>query len=179
MVKSVLDKAVLPYVRTLETWTTRGEIHDPYDEFMVLEKSTVRKEDLNAEYNDAYWETRYRVRGDTRGTDIPATSLEELRAAFHAPASDAEGARDREAVPFFLKSMEETVLLCGKYLNVIRECGRSVGRPVVLAAPAPSALTAGNPMTRVVERVHAAYKSANAAVLKLLFEEHHLVARLR
>ena len=126
MVKSVLDHAALPYLNLVDMWTMRGEIRDPYAEFMILEKASVRKEDLNAEYNDAYWESRYRIRGDTRGTEMPASSLEELRLAFQSPITDNHDVSMNDNVPYFLKSLEDKVLLSGKYLNIIRECGRHV-----------------------------------------------------
>ena len=131
----------------IDMWITSGEIRDPYNEFLVLEKATVHKEDLNAEYNDAYWETRYRIRGDTRGTEIPASSLEELRMAFHAPTSNLDPSKN-DHVPFFLKGLEDTVLLSGKYLNVIRECGRSIGSRSLVASKAMTQLYSGSSITK-------------------------------
>jgi gamma-tubulin complex component 2 len=90
----LLSKASVPYFEILHSWIYHGEIKDPYNEFMVLEKKSVKKENLKEDYNDTYWETRYTIR---------------------------EG-----GVPVFLDPMKDQILLAGKFLNVVRECGVSI-----------------------------------------------------
>lgn len=87
----------MPYFEILHSWIYHGEIKDPYNEFMVLEKKSVKKENLKEDYNDTYWETRYTIRED--------------------------------AVPAFLEPMKNQILLAGKFLNVVRECGVSIANP--------------------------------------------------
>jgi gamma-tubulin complex component 2 len=64
---------------------------------MVVEKKSVKKENLKEDYNDTYWETRYTIR--------------------------------KGAVPVFLEPMKKQILLAGKFLNVVRECGVSIANP--------------------------------------------------
>ena len=64
---------------------------------MVLEKLSVRKENLKEDFNDAYWEMRYTVR--------------------------------EKLVPTFLEPLQSKILLAGKYLNVVRECGVNIAKP--------------------------------------------------
>jgi hypothetical protein len=51
----LLERASVPYFAMLDTWIRRGEIRDPYDEFMVQERkdvfrSTPDRPDLVDEY---------------------------------------------------------------------------------------------------------------------------------
>ncbi|KAG5196152.1 hypothetical protein R6Z07M_018064 [Ovis aries] len=52
--------ASVPYFEILEKWIYRGIIDDPYSEFMV-EEHELRKEKIQEDYNDKYWEQRYTV----------------------------------------------------------------------------------------------------------------------
>uniref|UniRef100_A0ABI0P0P2 Gamma-tubulin complex component n=1 Tax=Bos taurus TaxID=9913 RepID=A0ABI0P0P2_BOVIN len=52
--------ASVPYFEILEKWIYRGIIDDPYSEFMV-EEHELRKEKIQEDYNDKYWELRYTV----------------------------------------------------------------------------------------------------------------------
>lgn len=49
--------ASAPYFEILEKWIYRGIIHDPYSEFMV-EEHELRKEKIQEDYNDKYWDQR-------------------------------------------------------------------------------------------------------------------------
>jgi hypothetical protein len=93
----LLSQASLPYLEILYAWIHRGEIQDPYNEFMVQEKKNVRKENLKEDFNDAYWEMRYTIR--------------------------------EVAVPSFLEPLKHKILVAGKYLNVVRECGITILGP--------------------------------------------------
>ncbi|XP_059756139.1 gamma-tubulin complex component 2 [Balaenoptera ricei] len=52
--------ASVPYFEILEKWIYRGIIDDPYSEFMV-EEHELRKEKIQEDYNDKYWDQRYTV----------------------------------------------------------------------------------------------------------------------
>lgn len=52
--------ASAPYFEVLERWIYRGIIHDPYSEFMV-EEHELRKEKIQEDYNDRYWDQRYTI----------------------------------------------------------------------------------------------------------------------
>ena len=67
-------------------------LEDPFEEFIVKENKTCKKENIEADLNDKYWQERFTYR--------------------------------EEMVPIFLAKHKQKVLHAGKYLNVIRECGR-------------------------------------------------------
>ncbi|KAG0269306.1 hypothetical protein DFQ27_003990 [Actinomortierella ambigua] len=166
----LLSKASIPYISMLESWIHRGEIRDPYDEFMIVESRKVRKENIKEDFSDAYWEQRYTIRAN--------------------------------CVPSFLKPLENKILLAGKYLNVIRECGIHIsngGTPTqqqqqqhqqAHASASSQAKMLSEGLARgevlsvmngglLVETIEAAYQEANTRLLDLLLKERQLLARLR
>ncbi|ORE20229.1 hypothetical protein BCV71DRAFT_89003 [Rhizopus microsporus] len=163
----LLSKASAPYFDMLHSWIYHGEIMDPYSEFMIVEKNTVRKENLKEDFNDAYWEMRYTIR---------------------------EG-----SVPVFLEPMKNQILLAGKYLNVVRECGVIIADPEEMNQVANDELKktfltnnrtsfAHIPRSEVWDAVNGAqfaknlevaYKYASHTLLDLLMNEKQLIGRLR
>lgn len=91
LLSMLLREASRPYMTMLNEWLHHGMIRDPHAEFLVKEQKSIKRERLEEDYTDEYWEKRYTVRdGD---------------------------------VPPQLEAVKEKVLLAGKYLNVVRECG--------------------------------------------------------
>ncbi|KAI9360948.1 gamma-tubulin complex component protein [Pilaira anomala] len=164
----LLSAASVPYFEILNAWIYHGEIKDPYNEFMVLEKRNVNKENLKEDFNDTYWEMRYTIR---------------------------EG-----GVPIFLETMKTQILLAGKYLNVVRECGVSIANPEEMQnemsglvqelninsdrgngpfMSTRSEVWAAVDGSRFVKNLQVAYKYANQTLLNLLMEDQQLIGRLR
>ncbi|CDS09368.1 hypothetical protein LRAMOSA10728 [Lichtheimia ramosa] len=163
----LLSRASVPYFEILHSWIYRGKIIDPYNEFMVLEKRNVKKENLKEDFNDAYWEMRYTVR--------------------------------EKLVPSFLQPLQTKILLAGKYLNVVRECGVSIANPEDMELAMQQDNMVENQSSReewresatrsevwsavdgagFVKSLEIAYKYANHTLLKLLTKDQQLHARLR
>ncbi|KAK5240907.1 gamma tubulin complex Spc97/GCP2 subunit Alp4, partial [Exophiala xenobiotica] len=80
--------------------------------------------------------------------------------------------RDKE-VPPQLESLKEKVLLAGKYLNVVRECGGVNISSKIVDTPA----TFDDP--RFLDNVNNAYSFANKELLHLLLTKNSLRSRLR
>ena len=55
----LLRASCLPYFNMLSNWIYRGIITDIYGEFMIQEKTHLKKEDVAQEYNNEYWTGRY------------------------------------------------------------------------------------------------------------------------
>ncbi|KAF9084684.1 hypothetical protein BGX23_010317 [Mortierella sp. AD031] len=154
----LLNKASVPYIAMLESWIHKGEIRDPYEEFMIVESNKVSKENIKEDFNDAYWEQRYTIR--------------------------------ENYVPSFLVPLKSKILLAGKYLNVIRECGihlSQTNRSTPTSAQ-PSASTTYSERNdilaalsggRLVDTIEDAYQYANRKLLDLLLKDKQLLGRLR
>ena len=141
LLELLLREASRPYVTMLNEWLHHGGIKDPHSEFLIGERSGIKKERMDEDYTDEYWEKRYYVR--------------------------------EKEVPPQLESVKEKVLLAGKYLNVVRECGGVNISKKIEDTPR----TFDDP--KFLDNVNNAYSHANAALLGLLLTKNSLRSRLR
>uniref|UniRef100_A0AAQ4QX36 Gamma-tubulin complex component n=1 Tax=Gasterosteus aculeatus aculeatus TaxID=481459 RepID=A0AAQ4QX36_GASAC len=76
-------------------------------------------------------------------------------------------------IPSFLQKMADKILSTGKYLNVVRECGRDV------TCPDAREVLYTLKERAYVEQIEKAYNYASKVLLAFLMEEKELVSRLR
>ncbi|KAK6353240.1 hypothetical protein TWF696_005218 [Orbilia brochopaga] len=141
LLEYLLRKSSMPYMMMLNEWLHHGVIKDAHSEFLVKETKSIRRERLEEDYTDEYWDKRYTLRHN----DVPPQ----------------------------LEAVKEKVLLAGKYLNVVRECGGVDVSKEVRDVP----LTFDDPS--FLDNVSSAYAHANQSLLNLLLTTHGLRARLR
>lgn len=141
LLQTLLRDASRPYMAMLNEWLHHGSIKDPHSEFLIKEQQSIKREKLEEDYTDEYWEKRYTV----RDSDVPP---------------QLEGVKDK-------------VLLAGKYLNVVRECGGVDVSKEVKDVPK----SFDDP--QFLDNVNSAYAHANSSLLNLLVTTHALGARLR
>lgn len=58
----LLAKASEPFIKMLSLWLLRGDLSDPYKEFMINEDMSVTRQTLAEDFNSQYWEKRYTLR---------------------------------------------------------------------------------------------------------------------
>jgi gamma-tubulin complex component 2 len=141
LLTGLLRDASRPYMVMLNEWLHHGGIKDRHAEFMIKEQKSIRRERLEQDYTDEYWDRRY----TTRDADVPPQ----------------------------LETVKNKVLLAGKYLNVVRECGGVDVSKEVKDVPASF------DDSRFLENVNNAYAHANEALMQLLLTTHALPARLQ
>ncbi|CRG86868.1 Spindle pole body component alp4 [Talaromyces islandicus] len=141
LLQTLLREASRPYMTMLNEWLHHGGIKDPHGEFLIKEQKGIKREKLEEDYTDEYWEKRYTIR--------------------------------ENEVPPQLESVRDKVLLAGKYLNVVRECGGVDVSKAVKDVPK----TFDDP--RFLDNVNGAYAYANASLLNLLLTENSLTTRFR
>ncbi|RMZ92085.1 hypothetical protein DV736_g681, partial [Chaetothyriales sp. CBS 134916] len=141
ILEMLLREASRPYMAMLNEWLHRGGIHDPYAEFLIGERSDIKREGLDEDYTDEYWDKRYYIR--------------------------------EKEVPPQLDSVKDKVLLAGKYLNVVRECGG-----VNITSKIDDTPTSFDD-PRFLDNVNKAYSFANSELLTLLLTKNSLRSRLR
>lgn len=141
LLTGLLRDASRPYMMMLNEWLHHGSIKDPHAEFLVKEQKSIKRERLEQDYTDEYWERRYTIR--------------------------------EQDVPPQLEAVKDKVLLAGKYLNVVRECGG------VDVSKAVKDVPRSFDDNRFLDNVNSAYAHANESLLKLLLTTHALPARLR
>lgn len=141
ILEMLLRDASKPYMSMLNEWLHRGGIHDPHSEFLIGERASIKRERLDEDYTDEYWDKRYYIR--------------------------------EKEVPPQLEHVKEKVLLAGKYLNVVRECGG------VNIASAKKDVPETFDDPRFLDNVNHAYAFANSELLTLLLTKNSLRSRLR
>ncbi len=104
-------------------WMTTGRLVDSHEELLVKESKFIDRGILEMDYTDEYWERRYTLRDGTSST----TSKRHL-AGVPSPRSIGGRLPGGACVPPLLEGWKHKILLAGKYLNVIRECGIEIRR---------------------------------------------------
>ena len=120
----LLLRASQPYVTILLGWISTGHLSDPWDEFIVKEARNINRGSLEMDYTDEYWDRRYTLRDKGVKKAAPATHLGDP-----AESPRSRGLSGGAVVPKFLQPWRTKILLAGKYLNVIRECGIEIAVP--------------------------------------------------
>ncbi|CAH7688572.1 Spc98 family-domain-containing protein [Phakopsora pachyrhizi] len=186
----LLLKASQPYCKMLVEWVTKGILDDPYEEFMVKESKSITRGTLEVDFTDEYWERKYILRNrSTGGAASTSTTAPDHQLGSKPPGSRATLSRERgvwggAVVPRFLEVWEVKILLAGKYVNVMRECG--VQKPDnealdLLDETLKDSKTGMIKMNddRFYSLVDRAYVSANRSLLELLMKSEDLLGRLR
>ncbi|KIV89500.1 hypothetical protein PV10_06893 [Exophiala mesophila] len=141
ILEMLLREASRPYMVMLNEWLHQGGIRDHHSEFLIGERASIKRERLDEDYTDEYWEKRYYIR--------------------------------EKEIPPQLEAVKDKVLLAGKYLNVVRECGGVNITSKIVDTPA----TFDDP--RFMDNINHAYSFANKELLRLLLTKNSLRSRLR
>ena len=205
---TILLRASQPYAQTLLRWISTGQLSDPYEEFMISESRSLHRTALDRDYVDEYWEGKYTLR-DAITSSASATgigvgmntlngdhvldghffgaALNEKVASMceKRAAKRGRGLGGGAILPAFLEAWKTKVLLAGKYLNVIRECGSGELKDLMGTQNAHLKAIEGEDVLLSMEneafqsRIDGAYLVANTALLRLLISQHSLFPRLR
>ncbi|KAG9025751.1 hypothetical protein FS837_004833, partial [Tulasnella sp. UAMH 9824] len=121
---TLFRQASAPYADMLQRWITTGQLKDPHQEFMVRESKDITRQILDRDHTDDYWERRYVLRD---GTTVKGSDRQ-----VGVPRPRTEGGRlpGGACIPPLLDAWKKKILLAGKYLNVIRECGIDIQQPI-------------------------------------------------
>ncbi|KAK0499733.1 gamma-tubulin complex, DGRIP84/SPC97 component [Armillaria luteobubalina] len=165
---SLLKAAGKPYVNMLKTWMTTGRLVDSHEELLVKESKFIDRGILEMDYTDEYWERRYTLRDGTSST----TSKRHL-AGVPSPRSIGGRLPGGACVPPLLEGWKHKILLAGKYLNVIRECGIEIRRD-----PHDDEECSMDD-EKFYAFIEKAYSHANQTLLQLLIKDQQLIPRLR
>ncbi|KAK7035772.1 spindle pole body component [Favolaschia claudopus] len=167
---TLLRAAGTPYVAMLRVWIMTGRLVDPYEELLVKESKFINRGILEMDYTDEYWERRYTLRD---GSTLAAPS-KRRQAGVPAPRSIGGRLPGGACVPPLLEGWKHKILLAGKYLNVIRECGIEIRRDQ--GHSDDEILTMDDEKFYVF--LEDAYTHANRTLLQLLLRDQQLIPRL-
>ncbi|WWC94084.1 hypothetical protein V866_000922 [Kwoniella sp. B9012] len=178
---TLLLHASQPYCKMLVRWISTGYLSDPFDEFMVKESGHITKGVLESDYTDEYWERRYTLRDGSSLTSTKVASgkgTPSLGAGVPPPRTGTTRLPGGACIPGFLQPWKHKILLAGKYLNVIRECGIEVKKPNEVGEEEGDGMVVINE-PKFYKRIEDAYIYANKTLLKLMVEEQELIPHLR
>ncbi|TFK47368.1 hypothetical protein OE88DRAFT_1666101 [Heliocybe sulcata] len=167
---TLLRAAGKPYVTMLQTWITTGKLLDPYGELCVKESKSINRGTLEVDYVDEYWDKRYTLRD---GSTLSGPS--KRQAGVPSVRSNSGRLPGGACIPPLLERWKHKVLLAGKYLNVIRECG--IETKSHLQEKEAGELSMDD--ERFYQFIEEAYTHANRTLLQLLIKDQELVPRLR
>ncbi|KAI0320499.1 Spc98 family-domain-containing protein [Amylostereum chailletii] len=167
---ALLKAAGKPYVYMLRVWTRTGSLNDPYEEMCVKESKFINRGTLEMDYTDEYWERRYTLRD---GTPVSGSSKQH-QAGVPSPRSVSGRLPGGACIPPLLEGWKRKILLAGKYLNVIRECGIEIQKD---ATYRDEDLSMDD--ERFYKSIEEDYTFANKTLLQLLLKDQELVPRLR
>lgn len=98
----ILRSTTDPYFAILEKWMCEAEIDDPYEEFVVQEKSNIGSRGLYSENASDYWSNKFTLKEENGVIDIPS----------------------------FLAGHVEEILNSGKCIDLIKSCDIVPERPL-------------------------------------------------
>ncbi|KIK68968.1 hypothetical protein GYMLUDRAFT_153001 [Collybiopsis luxurians FD-317 M1] len=165
---TLLREAGTPYVAMLKEWVMTGRLVDPYEEFMVKESKFINRGILEMDYTDEYWERRYTLRD---GSTLSGNKAH--KAGIPSPRSPGGRLPGGACIPPLLENWKHKILLAGKYLNVIRECGIEISR--TRSDDEKFSMNDEKFYTFLEET----YTHANQTLLQLLLRDQELIPRLR
>ncbi|KAI0699788.1 Spc98 family-domain-containing protein [Cerioporus squamosus] len=173
---ALLRDAGKPYVEMVQAWIRTGKLVDPYEELMVKESKFINRGTLEMDYTDEYWERRYTVSAESNLLDGSTLgSSKQHQAGVPPPRSAAGRLPGGACIPAVLERWKHKILLAGKYLNVIRECGIEIRRDS--GAEDEDDLSMDD--ERFYKCIEDAYTHANRTLLQLLLRDQQLIPRLR
>ncbi|KAH8090462.1 putative gamma-tubulin complex component 2 [Filobasidium floriforme] len=180
---SVLLHASQPYARILIKWITTGTLKDPYGEFLIKEDPRINKGQLVYDYSEDYWEQRYTLRdGSSLANLVKSYSDAPAQAFVPVCRPGTNRLPGGECIPPFLEPWKFKILLAGKYLNVIKECGIEIAdweaQDNIVAAHAEGALIRMD-QPKFYQRIETAYFHSNKTLLDLILRDKQLITNLK
>ena len=91
----LLHRASEPFLRMLSLWLFRGELDDPYAEFLIEEDQSLSREALAQDFNAQYWENRYTLRSSMIPRMLESMAGKALTAGKYLNVVRGLGARAR------------------------------------------------------------------------------------
>lgn len=133
----------------------------------MVEEHELQKEKIQEDYNDKYWDQRYTI-VQHRIPSFLQKMADKILSTGKNPKTRKGQRRPSES-----KALNSVCYCVGKYLNVVRECGRDV------TCPDAKEVLYTLKERAYVEQIEKAYNYASKVLLDFLMEEKELVSRLR
>lgn len=146
MLIELTERASLPYIEMLERWILKGVIIDPYDQFFVIDNGN-----------------------ELRAAQNPIIDSIDDNIQFW----ECQYTIQSDRIPRFLEIDADIILRTGKYLNVIRQCGKQISPLASNSTLEFSAMTHKHSTF-----IKQAYHSASKNLLQLFLNEYDLMGHM-
>ncbi|GAA97494.1 uncharacterized protein L969DRAFT_91409 [Mixia osmundae IAM 14324] len=172
---SLLRKSSRPYAALLLAWITSGELLDAYDEFMIRDNKLIDVSAFDTELSHDAWTLKYTL----KDTSLIAAPTSEAMTGVPASRRNIRcaGRGGGGIIPACLQSRKDKILQTGKYINVLRRCGKaaSVG-PLQAVQDGTNLLITDRGYLAMID---AACLRANEELLRVLMTDYDLPLHLR
>ena len=176
----LLDRASQPFLAILSRWLFKGELKDPYKEFMVSENLSVSREALEDDFNAQYWESRYTLRDSHVPMMLKSHATKALIAGKYLNVIRGCAAGKKEAGGIGAIGDGGIVTSIDGPSTQSDSVALALADEVQLQLPQERALSLNpigdNALPRIID---SAYTFSSRALLKLLEEGHGLSGHLR
>ena len=143
----LMVSASRPMYEMIHDWISSGAITDNYNEFFIVSNPSITISSIGVDYNDSYWSEKYKI-------------IQE-----HYPKWLGDGSHSNK------------VLMCGKYLNVLTECGYA-GVNLLPAPDKISGLHFALTFTEYSNVLDRCYAQASKMVLDIIMDKKNLTQKL-
>lgn len=151
----------------LQDWIFKGQINDPYNEFMISEDKDITKEKLKDDFNEKFWEKKYSISSQNIPKFLAVTSEKILLTGKYLNAIFETGS-------MLAKDVNSNELL--NYENVSEKIEV---KPKKFDLPEPVEIHFTTKEETYKQIVENAYNFSSKILLNLLLKDHKLVNRLR
>ncbi|XP_031622919.1 gamma-tubulin complex component 2 homolog, partial [Contarinia nasturtii] len=146
MLIELTERASLPYIEMLERWILKGVIIDPYHQFFVTDN------------------------GHELGNQDQILHMVDYDTARYW---ECQYTIRSDRIPRFLENDADIILRTGKYLNVIRQCGKQISPPTGSSKLEFSAMNHKHSTF-----IKQAYHNASKTLLELFLDENNLMGHI-
>lgn len=162
----ILAAVTVPYFSMLEKWICHAVVDDPYGEFVIMQNDALvppNRSGRGASVSASEQPVSSRTPVSSRPVHHPSTpspSSSYWTDRFRVRTLDQSGSPD---VPSFLEGCLKEILNTGKYLDMIRTCGRAFDRPLETGIRLEY-----DEDGKYLLRIREAYQAASAASVRVL-----------
>lgn len=153
MLIELTERASVPYIEMLERWILKGVIIDPYNQFFVTDNGYELGSQDHLVHIDDHDSARY----------YDSARYWECQYTIQS-----------ERIPRFLENDADIILRTGKYLNVIRQCGKPISPLHETLSKLQFSAMAHKHSTFIKH----AYHNASKILLQLFLHEYNLMGHI-
>ena len=169
----LVQQAAAPFLKMLSQWLYRGELHDPYHEFLIQEDLSIARETLQEDFNAQYWDSRYTVR-DKNVPKLMRDYVQKILIAgkyFHV----VRGSLDDKGYHVSSESSENLLSAVPETDSTTQGWKNDIQLPLVQEIP----FDFDHSLSSFMQTIDQAYTFSSQALLRLLITDYSMLTHFR